>query len=226
MAAILLLPTLTLSVSMGVFAIRILQFSTLLGWFTPTFLSSRKPDGQQKTNLELYQMNWSHNVKDFYCRCISWNYISTLELWNSALVWKVKINTTRNLAVNKNQIWRSTRWAGLIMSQTSTVVYLLKLNLWSQSLNPCLGLLGLRGEKVATSNPTVNKNQTWSCTRWVDLITSHSRTSTGLHLLKLHLNSWNLNPCFGLTGEKVTTRNMQVIQKGSTPVVVHRPNPL
>lgn len=159
MAAILLLPTLTLSVSMGVFAIRILQFSTLLGWFTPTFLSSRKPDGQQKTNLELYQMNWSHNVKDFYCRCISWNHISTLELWNSALVWKVKIHTTRKMAVNKNQIWRSTRWAGLITSQTSTVVYLLKLNLWSQSPNPCLGLLGLRGEKVATSNLTVNKNQ-------------------------------------------------------------------
>lgn len=36
-------PTLILSVSMPVLAIRILTFSILFGWFTPIFLSSRKP---------------------------------------------------------------------------------------------------------------------------------------------------------------------------------------
>ena len=35
--------TLTLSVSMAVLAISIRAFSSLLGWLTPTFFSSRKP---------------------------------------------------------------------------------------------------------------------------------------------------------------------------------------
>ena len=35
--------TLILSVSMPVFAIRILAFSIFFGWFTPIFLSSKNP---------------------------------------------------------------------------------------------------------------------------------------------------------------------------------------
>ena len=40
--------TLILSVSMGVLAMRMRAFSILLGWLMPTFLSSRKPDIEQK----------------------------------------------------------------------------------------------------------------------------------------------------------------------------------
>lgn len=36
--------TLILSVSMAVLAMRIRAFSSLLGWLTPTFFSSRKPE--------------------------------------------------------------------------------------------------------------------------------------------------------------------------------------
>jgi len=45
-------PTLILSVSMPVLEIRILAFSSLFGWFTPIFLSNRKP-------------GWSTNVKPY-----------------------------------------------------------------------------------------------------------------------------------------------------------------
>ena len=45
-----LCPTFILSVSMAVLAMRIRAFSSLLGWFTPTFFSRRKPEW--KTEVE------------------------------------------------------------------------------------------------------------------------------------------------------------------------------
>ena len=42
--------TLILSVSIGVLAINILAFSNFLGWFTPIFLSNKKPEKVVKNN--------------------------------------------------------------------------------------------------------------------------------------------------------------------------------